>query len=382
MSLKVLHIIPLLSKGGAERLVLDICIELSKRQNVEVKLISFSDKNEYLYLSEAINYEIIPAQVIPSILKKSVVKIDKLLISIQKFNPNIIHTHLFEAEIISRWLPLKNISYITHCHDNMKQFNNISWQTFLSKEKITNYYEKLLIINRYKKSNNHFIAISNDTEQYYKQTLPPNLSENIHTLPNSINFNRFYNPNKKTQGINKNQSVKLISVGSLVNKKNQIFLIDVVNALHLKKHKVFLDLLGDGPNKTLIDEKILNYKLQKYVSLKGNVEVVEDYLHNATIYVHSALYEPFGLALLEAMATGLPVVCLDGKGNRDIISNGVNGFMVYEQNADLFAEKIIELINNRELYISISNNAVEFARKHDIKEYVDKLMEIYFKLQP
>jgi len=77
------------------------------------------------------------------------------------------------------------------------------------------------------------------------------------------------------------------------------------------------------------------------------------------------------------MAAGLPVVTLDGKGNRDIIEQGKNGFMIYKQSAELFADKIIELIKNKELYQSMSAYAVEFAKKYDIKEYVDKLIDLY-----
>ena len=48
------------------------------------------------------------------------------------------------------------------------------------------------------------------------------------------------------------------------------------------------------------------------ITLHGNVDFVEKYLWDSDIYVHPALYEPFGLVLLEAMAAGLPVVSLDG----------------------------------------------------------------------
>jgi glycosyltransferase involved in cell wall biosynthesis len=81
--------------------------------------------------------------------------------------------------------------------------------------------------------------------------------------------------------------------------------------------------------------------------------------------------------MLEAMASGLPVVSLDAGGNRDIIVQGKNGYIVYEQNAELFADTIIELIEDNDLYKSISAYAVEFASKFDIKPYTDRLFELY-----
>lgn len=381
MKLKVLHIIPSLNKGGAERLALDICNELNKRKDVDVLLLSLSRKNEYKYLTEQINCLVCHAKIIPSIVRKENVELVELNKIILEYKPDIIHSHLFEAEIISRWKLIENLKYITHCHDNMKQFRNFSFKTLISKELITNFYEKQILLKRYKNCNNHFITISKDTEQYFKKTLPRSLSGNIRTLPNAINFHRFNNSEKINHELNKNEFVKLISVGSLVDKKNQIFLVDVVKVLHFKNYKVQLDLLGDGQNKISIEKKIHEYNLQEYIFLRGNVSNVEDYLHESSIYVHSATYEPFGLVLLEAMAAGLPVVCLDGKGNRDIIEQSKNGFMIFEQNAELFAEKIIELIENKELYQTMSSYAVEFARKYDIKEYVDKLLVIYNSLK-
>ena len=375
--LNILHIIPSLSKGGAERLVLDICNNLNSKERLRIKLITFSDNNNFPFLTKNIDWKVIPSFVKLSILKKNKTFIKKLQIAIEQFKPDIIHTHLFEAEIISRSCFYPKAKWFSHCHDNMKQFQNFSWRTLTKKELFTNFYEKLLLIKHYKKCNNNFIAISKDTEKYFYNALPSNLSQNIYFLPNAISFNHFYHPEKSKHNIEKNNLIKFVTIGSLVDKKNQIFLIDVVRILLQKNYKIKLDILGDGINKKDIQKKIDEYNFQDNVFLRGNVANVEDYLHTACIYVHSATYEPFGLVLLEAMAAGLPVVCLDGKGNRDIIEQGKNGFMIDKQSAELFAEKIIELIENKKLYQSMSAFAIEFARKYDIKEYVDKLIDLY-----
>jgi glycosyltransferase involved in cell wall biosynthesis len=97
------------------------------------------------------------------------------------------------------------------------------------------------------------------------------------------------------------------------------------------------------------------------------------------MYVHSATYEPFGLALIEAMAAGLPVITLDGGGNRDIIEQHKNGMMLFKQDAHEFAQAIHSLAEDENQYRSISNNAIEFARNYDIKNYVDKLLDLYEK---
>ena len=115
------------------------------------------------------------------------------------------------------------------------------------------------------------------------------------------------------------------------------------------------------------------------VHLLGNVHDVPSYLRQATFFIHTALYEPFGLVLLEAMATGLPVISLDGKGNRDIILNGKNGYLLQENEPAMFVSKIIDLMNDGEKYQLISEYARSFAENYDIKKYVEKLVE-YYKL--
>lgn len=371
-TIRILHIIPNLNKGGAERIVLDICCELAKRDNIKVKLITFSAQNEYGFLTQDIDWEVIPCSVELSLLKKNKYNLVNLQNCIEKFAPDIIHTHLFLADIISRCCLVPEVSWFSHCHNNMLQFCNFSIQTMLKKSLFTNYYEKIFLFRRYKANGgNHFIAISNDTNTFIKKTagkFPVTL------LPNAIDYNRFYNP-KTTEKVA--GQLKLINVGSLLENKNQAFLVDVVNILKQKNLIAELIVLGEGPNRIVLQNKIKELCLENHIKLIGAVSNVEDYLAQADIYVHSAFSEAMGLTIIEAMAAGLPVITLDGKGNRDVIEQGKNGFMIYEQNQELFAQTIMDLWSDKEKYCKISNYAKHFAAKYDIKLYVDKLLNLY-----
>ena len=99
--MNILHIIPNLRKGGAERLVLDICNALQRREDVRVKLITFSATNDYSFLTQKLKWEVVPASVSLSVFGKNERNISALQYAIEQFNPNIIHTHLFEAEIVT-----------------------------------------------------------------------------------------------------------------------------------------------------------------------------------------------------------------------------------------------------------------------------------------
>lgn len=368
--LKILHIIPNLRKGGAERLALDICIELSKRENIEVSLVTLSDENEYRFLSDQINYKVIPSKVTPSISGKPFVQIKKLQNFINEFKPDVIHSHLFEAEIVSRWYIISGIRYFSHCHDNMHQLQNFIWKDLRSKKRITELYEKHLLLRKYSKCCNNFIAISKSTESYLNKVLPRIFNTRIYLLANAIDFKRFYSNSEKKS------CLKLISVGRLDKNKNHRFLFDVITVLR-EKIPVHLTICGDGVEMYNLQKILKNNQLEEVISLKGNVSNVEYYLSESTIYVHSSKSEALGLTLLEAMASGLPVVTLNGGGNAYIMENGKNGFIIDEQNPELFAEKILEIWENEYLYKAMRKYAQEYSKHFDIKEYVDKLLGIY-----
>lgn len=370
--MKVLHIIPNLSKGGAERLVIDIMKALSNKKEVEAKLIILRNDINYDISDIKDLVEVVLVKVKLSIFKKNKLNVADLQKSISEFKPDIIHTHLFEAEITSRSCYYPKAVWFSHCHDNMIQFKNFSFDTLKNKSTFTNFFEKKYLFSRYDANNGtQFIAISNNAKEYFENKIS---GYPITLLLNAINFDKFFieKENKKYS-----KSIKLINVGSFVDKKNQQFLITIAEKLKEKNIEFELHLLGDGKNIKAIEQKSRTLNLKEHIFFYGNVNNVEEHLWQSDIYVHSATYEPLGLVLLEAMAAGLPVISLDGGGNRDLIEEGKNGFMIYEQNPDLFVDVIVKLWQDKKKYQSISKYAQQYAKQYDIKNYVDKLMDIY-----
>ena len=104
---------------------------------------------------------------------------------------------------------------------------------------------------------------------------------------------------------------------------------------------------------------------------------VSNYLAESNFYVHGALYEPFGLVLIEAMAAGLPVISINGGGNKDLILEGKNGHLFEAGQVEEFSEKLIYLSQRPDLYRKMRNEAIEFSKNYDIKQYIDKLLLLY-----
>lgn len=372
--MNILHVIPSLSKGGAERITIDICNTLSARGH-KVMLLSMSEINAYTFITYNFEFRQTYSRVVPSITGKSFVETKDYEQIIDEFKPDIIHSHLFIAEMLTRHNPRKHIKYFTHLHDNMPQFDALN-VTQLSKQKITNYFEKRLMLKQYEQCSNRFIAISKDAFDYFYQHLNSNLKQRIHLLHNAIDYHRFYrgarNFKNDAQG-----NFRLVSVGSMVDKKNQQFLIDILIELLPLLPNCHLDVLGDGPNHGKIVEKIKKFKLEDKITLHGNVNNVEEFLHESHLYIHPATYEPFGLVLIEAMSAGLPCVCLDGRGNRDVILNDKNGYIYKEQDAKKFADTIYRLLSDPERLQEMSSFALKFAADFDMSNYIKKLIDLY-----
>ncbi|GIV33591.1 MAG: hypothetical protein KatS3mg031_1126 [Chitinophagales bacterium] len=372
--MRILHVIPNLKKGGAERLTLDICNALSKKPGVDVAVITFQDANAYPFLSRNVTVKVIPARFIPSLSGRPTKQLDAYKHFLETFKPDIIHSHLFEAEMTSRQIIQPGVRYFSHLHDNMWQFSRLALPDIFSKKRLTALYEKRLLIRQYRQCDNRFIAISRHTADYFARCLPADLAGKIVVLHNAIDYQRFKG---SPDSVPAKDYVRLITTGSLVDKKNQIFLIDVVHRLSMKGYNVYLDILGDGPNRLKIEERIRSLNLSDRILLHGNVAHVEDLLRQAHIYVHAALYEPFGLAIVEAMAGGLPCVMLDGGGNGDLAVEGKNCFMIKMPDAEMFAAQIERLVLNQALYKNMSAYANRFAMQFDIGQYTDKLLDIY-----
>jgi glycosyltransferase involved in cell wall biosynthesis len=369
--MKILHIIPTLKKGGAERLIIDLLKELEKQDGVEVKLVVLHNVVQYEILEIQHLVHFIPASIKLSVWKKNRVNVDELQQFMNSFCPDIIHAHLFEAEIVSRSCYYPKAKWVSHFHGFYPELLKASFRTLTNTKRLTQFYDMQYLKGRYKiNEKNIFIAVSKPIKKYVLASI----NMECYVLPNAIDFPRF---NKPDLHRNFSKGLKLISVGRFDKNKNHIFLLDVMKKLEDRNIDVHLSLFGDGYTKSLVIERIQSLGLKKHVSFMGFVSKIEDYYQQSHIYVHSAKREALGLTFLEAMAAGLPVISLDGNGNRDLIEEGKNGYMLKKHDAEEFANCILKLWSDKPKYNEMSNYAQQYARNYDIKAYTQKLLDIY-----
>jgi glycosyltransferase involved in cell wall biosynthesis len=366
--MKILHIIPNLKKGGAERIALDTCISLSQKPGSKVVLVSFQEGNDYTFLSNKIDHRFIPSFYNPSIFSKSKKSINELEEFICQFNPDVIHCHLFESIILLTQLSFSCKRICLHFHDKISQLRKFTCQKLLSKITWTDLYERKLVVSFYRKRNTKLIAVSENTLSYIKTELPFFYAELLH---NAIDVSRF------EQNMEGHLSNRITMIGSLVENKNQVLAIQVLSKLHQRRVSIHLDLVGNGKMRNQLELLSENLQLTNFVHFHGIIDFPEKVLAQSNIYLHTSISEAFGLTLIEAMACGLPVVSTNGKGNADLIKNGYNGFLVDKFDPEILADKIETILNDQELRIQMGENARKFSLQFGINEYTKKLYILY-----
>lgn len=165
----------------------------------------------------------------------------------------------------------------------------------------------------------------------------------------------------------------IISTGRLVERKGFEYLIKAVHKLGLPGIKTFI--IGDGPLKAFLKELSDKLKLNSSLKILGYLSDKDKfrYLAAGDIFVLPSLHEGLGIAFMEAMACGLPVVTTDSGGQTDIVVDGRNGFLVPVRDPDELAKIILVLYNNRSLIKTISENNIAEVRKY----FVSTLGEQY-----
>jgi glycosyltransferase involved in cell wall biosynthesis len=144
-----------------------------------------------------------------------------------------------------------------------------------------------------------------------------------------------------------------------------IFLRAAAEALRARPDAVFV-LVGGGPDEANVRARIAELKLpSERFKLLGHREDAESLYPAFDVLVLSSLYEGLPYVLLEAMACGVPVVATDVMGSRDVVVDGVTGFLARVSDPTHIAEQILILLNDRTVHARQS----DAARKHVAEQF-------------
>lgn len=373
--MRILHVIPSLGKGGAERLVLDICHELQKAGN-QVEIVVFRPLNHFTELSKGLSIHVIPSEVRYSITSPDKINTERFDAFVDEFRPQIIHSHLLESEFITRNRPIETCTYITHWHGCHPPTNERKLLDYLKKDSWWYLYSVYRLKRQYKRSKNHFLCISNFIQDYVKRAFNPS-EDHLHLLLNATDLSKFEPQCKE----NDTSIFRLVAIGSFHPYKNQIFLLHAMKMLfELGETNVELIILGDGLERPKLEKYVSDNDLGRSVIFKGYVDTPEEFIQQSDALVHAAIDEPFGLILVEAMNMGLPVVAFRSGGIPEIVHDQNHGLLSETGDLEAFVHNIIQLKTDRSFRERLSQAARIRAQEFDIRRYVENLKSLYSRL--
>ena len=373
--MKILQVIPSLGTGGAERLVLDISEGL-QRLGHEVFVITFRNDNHFPQLSEGKRIEVIPSHVSYSITGKDSIETEEFDKRIREIEPDIVHSHLIESELVSRHNPMKSVCYVTHWHGMHPPTNPRHFADYLKKDGWWNGNTLKQLKRNYAKCDNHFLCISNFIGDYVSKALNPK-PESLHVILNGCDIDQFSNYTLKKDS----ETFALVAVGSFHTYKNQIFLLKVIlNLVNRGVTDVRLKLLGDGAERINLESFCAENNLEEYVYFLGYVNDPGLFMSQCDVLVHGAANEPFGLIFLEAMSMGLPVIAFQSGGIPEIVEDGKTGLLTAVNDVESFASAILKLKDNPQLASQYGEEGKRSVQKFGMEEYVKKVEDLYYKL--
>jgi len=225
-------------------------------------------------------------------------------------------------------------------------------------------------------------CITTVSESLKKDTLEHfDVKKEIHVIPNFIDFQRFSKLDKDhfKKAIAPNGEKILIHVSNFRKVKR---VDDVVKTFHKIINggvKAKLLLVGDGPERSPMEQIVRKLELCGHVTFLGKQEKVEELLAVSDLFLMPSESESFGLAALEAMACEVPVISSNTGGIPEININNQTGFLSNVGDTDEMAANAILLLENEEKLLAFKQNALKQAKTFHIENILPIYEECYRK---
>ena len=208
-------------------------------------------------------------------------------------------------------------------------------------------------------------------------------SRDVAVIPNGIDLESYEDlPTKEASrqrlALNNNDKI-ILFVGTLRPVKGLKYLIQAMNMVRQKDTKARLMLIGYGEERQSLEGLVKELDLGDRVTFVGKVpnEKVPEYMAASDIFVLPSLSEGFPVVILEAMASGLPIVATKVGGLPEIVKDGENGFLVKPRGPEELADKVLALLENEELRRGMIRNNRNKVQQYSWENTVGQLEAIY-----
>lgn len=211
-----------------------------------------------------------------------------------------------------------------------------------------------------------FVVLTKEDSGYWN-------TDNIRYIPNARTFENVTPANLDNK--------KVITVGRYSYQKGYDLLIKVWDEVHKHYPDWTLDIIGDGEEREKLQKMIDDLNLAGSVCLKHSTPQIAQEYQNASIVALSSRYEGLPMILLEAQTFGLPIVSFKCKcGPQDVITNGVDGYLVDEGDIKGMADRIMALIKDVRRRKVMGKAAIISSKRYSEDTIMQKWVDLFNKL--
>lgn len=209
-----------------------------------------------------------------------------------------------------------------------------------------------------------------------------NSPQKIVVMPTTVDVNSFQAKLKS----NSKYTFNILFLSRIIRNKGIFEIVDNIENIMMynQPKKIMFIFAGDGIDKRSLEKYVIDKKLENHVEFTGYVRGKEkaNLFKKSDIFIFPSYHaEGCPVAVLEAMASGLPVISTDVGALREIIIDDVNGIIISKQSVEQITEAINTLINNNELRVKISkNNRKKAESEFDVPIIFKKIESIYDNL--
>jgi N-acetyl-alpha-D-glucosaminyl L-malate synthase BshA len=191
---------------------------------------------------------------------------------------------------------------------------------------------------------------------------------------------KFFNPNlRPTDCENGKGKIIILHLSNLRPVKRPLDVIKIFYHIHKAMGQpVELRIVGEGPLQYEMMSEVEKLGIQEHVHFLGVRSNIGAVMACSDLLLLPSQQESFGLAALEAMACGVPVIASRVGGLPEVIDDGKSGFLFQVGNTDEAAEKALKILNDQELFRSVRQAGIEVAmQKFAVNKIIDQYEALY-----
>lgn len=205
------------------------------------------------------------------------------------------------------------------------------------------------------------------------------IKKDIKVIPNFIDLDRFKRANKEhfRKAISPEDEKIIVHVSNFREVKRVPDVVETFNYVLKNNIKAKLLLVGDGPDRNRAEQRCRELGICDQVRFLGKQEQVEEVLSIADLFLIPSGSETFGLAALEAMGCGVPVISSNIGGLPEVNVHGETGYLCDLGDTDAMGQYAVEILSNPEKHKEMSKNARHRAEKFELSDIVGRYEEYY-----